>query len=128
MFIFYNNIFISTIFIVLQQNIIISSATAIRSLFLQQYRRFLKLFFNKAYLWQYLEANAELDDFYEAKEAVRGLIDSYEELLTRSVDVEDPGGKKRLEVRGETTPIPPLGREMESSIDNAGVGDEIVGG
>ena len=60
----------------------------------------LQLFFNKAYLWQFLECNGELDEFYEVREVVRSLIDSYEELLRRAVEVEDPSG--RMTVIGKT--------------------------
>ena len=78
----------------------IGNSTGIRSLFMQQYHRFLKLFFNKAYVWQYLESNGDLDEFYEAREAMRRLIDAYEELLTRCARSEDPSGK--LIVYGNT--------------------------
>lgn len=100
---------------------------------MRQYRRFLKLFFNKAYIWQYLEAGGELDDFYEAKEAVRGLIDSYEELLTRAVHVEDPTSKLKLEVKGKTTPIVSaedsiMRADVPGEREEQGLGDGAAGG
>ncbi|CAD7944154.1 unnamed protein product [Amoebophrya sp. A25] len=83
------------------QACLIGNSTCIRSLFMEQYRRFLKLFYNKAYVWHFLEANGELEEFYEAKESVRRLIDAYEELLARAAQVEDPKGK--LAVSGQTS-------------------------
>ena len=68
---------------------------------MEQYARFLKLFFNKAYVWHYLEANGELEEFYEAKESFRKLLDAYEELLSRAAETEDP--TKRLSVVGATS-------------------------
>jgi hypothetical protein len=51
---------------------------------------------SRAYVWQYLEANGELDMFYEAREVVRGKTT----LETRGEDV-----KTTLETRGEVVKL-----------------------
>ena len=53
-----------------------------------EYQKFLKLFYHKAYVWQFLEANGELEMFFEAQERVRDLIARYEEILGRCVEEE----------------------------------------
>ena len=42
----------------------LQNTTAVRSLMLEQYVKYLKLFFNKAYVWQFLSEGIELDEFY----------------------------------------------------------------
>ena len=68
-----------------------------------QYVKFLKLFFHKAYVWHYLESNGELEEFYEARETMRVLLDSYEELLQRAIETEGP--KSKLRVFGATEAV-----------------------
>jgi hypothetical protein len=51
---------------------------------MEQYKKFLQLFYNKAYVWQFLEASGELDSFYEAKDSFRELLDEYQKLLKQS--------------------------------------------
>lgn len=72
-----------------RQGAMIGNTTAVRELFVRQYTKFLKLFFHKAYVWQYLDANGEIDIFYEAREGVRDLINSYETLLVQCVQAEN---------------------------------------
>eukprot|EP00392_Amoebophrya_sp_AT5.2_P009601 g9629.t1 len=115
------------------QSCLIGNTTAVRSLFLGQYRRFLKLFYNKAYVWHFLEANGELEEFYEAKdmkgpdagptikESVRKLLDAYEELLSRSAVAEDPKGKGRLgEIQNADDSACPAGTLPVAFTDAAG--------
>lgn len=66
----------------------LGNTTAVREIFVRQYVKFLKLWFHKAYVWQYLEAAAELDTFDEAKEKVRRIIDNYEDVLRQCAEVE----------------------------------------
>lgn len=72
-----------------RQGVLIGNNTAIRQLFVRQYVRFLKLYFHKAYVWQFLTSNGDMDSFDEAKEGVRRLIDMYEELLTSCQEEEN---------------------------------------
>ena len=67
---------------------LLANSTAVRSLFVRQYEKFLCLFFHRAYVWQFLEAGGEMDSFLAAKENVRGLIDSYGEALKQCRDEE----------------------------------------
>lgn len=71
-----------------RQGMLIGNNTAVRQIFLRQYTRFLKLFYYKAYIWQFIEANGEPDAFEEAKESVREILDKYEELLVLSSEAE----------------------------------------
>jgi hypothetical protein len=71
-----------------RQGACLSNSTAVRSLFVTQYKKFLQLFYHKTYVWQFLEASGELDTFYEAKDVFRDLIDEYQLLLKKSQDVE----------------------------------------
>ena len=70
------------------QLVMLANSTAVRSLFLRQYRKFLELFYHRAYVWQFLEAGGEVDDFMDAKEAVRVIMDRYEETLSHCADEE----------------------------------------
>lgn len=65
-----------------------ANTTAIRTVFMRQYKKFLKLFYHKAYVWQFLEANGELEMFFEAQERVRDMIQDYEDILSRSCEQE----------------------------------------
>jgi tubulin alpha len=80
----------------------LGNTTAVRQLFVRQYVKFLKLFFHKAYVWQYLEADGEIDAFYEAKEGVRNTIDGYEQLLDECCQLENEvGGGTTWRVEGK---------------------------
>lgn len=72
-----------------RQGCMIGNNTCVRQLFVRQYTKFLKLFFNRAYVWQYIEANGDLDSFQEARDGVKEIIDNYTELLTRCVEGEN---------------------------------------
>eukprot|EP00929_Paragymnodinium_shiwhaense_P095610 TRINITY_DN56834_c0_g1_i1.p1 TRINITY_DN56834_c0_g1~~TRINITY_DN56834_c0_g1_i1.p1 ORF type:complete len:509 (+),score=83.56 TRINITY_DN56834_c0_g1_i1:99-1625(+) len=72
-----------------KQGAAISNTTAVRVLFVRQYEKYLKLFFHKAYLWQFIEANGEMDTFYEARESIRDMIDNYENLMHECVRGEN---------------------------------------
>lgn len=85
-----------------RQGAMLGNTTAVRQLFVRQYTKFLKLFYRKAYVWQFLEANGELDLFYEAREGVRDLIDEYESLLTQCVDYQNQKADVKVELFGRT--------------------------
>ena len=72
-----------------RQAVLLANTTAVRALFLRQYRKFLRLFFHKAGVWQFLEAGGELDLFYEAKESVAELLQLYQDVLTNCVGMEE---------------------------------------
>mmetsp|Transcript_75054 Transcript_75054/g.160818 ORF Transcript_75054/g.160818 Transcript_75054/m.160818 type:complete len:503 (+) Transcript_75054:213-1721(+) len=74
-----------------RQGCMIGNTTAVRQIFVRQYTKFLKLFYHKAYVWQFLDANGEIDLFYEAREGVRQIIDNYENLLKECIQVEEQG-------------------------------------
>mmetsp|Transcript_11793 Transcript_11793/g.26719 ORF Transcript_11793/g.26719 Transcript_11793/m.26719 type:complete len:492 (+) Transcript_11793:141-1616(+) len=86
-----------------RQGAMLGNSTAVRNLFVGQYRRFLKLFYHKAYVWQFLQASGEEDMFEEAKQTVRDLIDSYEELLQKCVEVEKTQGNSKRTLKGATS-------------------------
>lgn len=71
-----------------RQGALLANTTAVRTLFMRQYQKFLKLFYHKAYVWQFLEANGELEMFFEAQERVREMIADYEDILFRCVEQE----------------------------------------
>ena len=72
-----------------RQAVLLANTTAARSVFLRQYQKFLKLFFHKSFVWQYLQAGGELDLFYEAKESVAELLQLYQDVLTNCVAMEE---------------------------------------
>lgn len=77
--------------------------TAVRQLFVRQYTKFLHLFFHKAYVWQFIEANGEEDLFYEARETVRGIINGYEDVLKQCVEQENSeSDRQQVKLMGET--------------------------
>jgi len=86
-----------------RQGALLGNSTAVRTLFVRQYTKFLKLFYRKAYVWQFLEANGELDLFYEARDGVRDLIDEYEALLIQCVDYENQKTDGRVMLEGRTS-------------------------
>jgi len=71
-----------------RQGALLGNTTAVRQVFMRQYVKYLKLFFHKAYFWQFLEANGAAEEFDEAREGVRSLIDEYEGLLAQCLDSE----------------------------------------
>ncbi len=71
-----------------RQGCLLGNTTAVRTLFMRQYTKFLKLFYHKAYVWQFLDSNGELEMFFEAKERVSELIADYEEMLGKCVEQE----------------------------------------
>lgn len=85
-----------------RQGAMLGNTTAVRQLFVRQYTKFLHLFFHKAYVWQFLEADGEIDAFYEARESVRDLIQKYERLLDSCVVEENEKGGARVELKGRT--------------------------
>eukprot|EP00913_Durusdinium_trenchii_P031852 g29830.t1 len=79
-----------------RQGAMLGNSTAVRQLFVRQYTKFLKLFYRRAYVWQFLEANGEIDSFYDARDGVRDIIGHYEELLQECVRVENEKYDARL--------------------------------
>jgi Tubulin C-terminal domain len=71
-----------------RQGVLLANTTAVRSLFLRQYQKFLKLFFHKSFIWQFLEAGGELDLFYEAKESVQEILQRYKKVLDSCASAE----------------------------------------
>ncbi|CAD7949526.1 unnamed protein product [Amoebophrya sp. A25] len=71
-----------------RQGALLANTTAVRTLFMRSYSKFLKLFYHKAYVWQFLEANGELEMFFEAQEKMRELIADYEDILYRTCEQE----------------------------------------
>jgi tubulin alpha len=85
-----------------RQGCLLANSTAVRQLFVRQYTKFLKLFYRQAYVWQFLEANGELDMFMEAREGVRDLIDQYEAMMMQCVDYENQKADGRVTLEGRT--------------------------
>ena len=44
-----------------RQGACLGNTTAVRTMFMRQYKKFLMLFYHKAYVWKFLEANGELE-------------------------------------------------------------------
>lgn len=65
-------------------------------------QKFLKLFYHKAYVWQFLEANGELEMFFEAQERVREILGGYEHYLTRSCEAESQTNASKVLVGNRT--------------------------
>eukprot|EP00747_Dinoflagellata_sp_TGD_P064011 gnl/TRDRNA2_/TRDRNA2_153703_c0_seq1.p1 gnl/TRDRNA2_/TRDRNA2_153703_c0~~gnl/TRDRNA2_/TRDRNA2_153703_c0_seq1.p1 ORF type:complete len:503 (-),score=104.54 gnl/TRDRNA2_/TRDRNA2_153703_c0_seq1:50-1558(-) len=91
-----------------RQGVLLGNTTAVRQIFVRQYTKFLKLFYHKAYVWQFIDANGEPDMFYEAREGVRELIDAYEKLLDQCVVMENSRGGS-MELKGRTPAGAPPG-------------------
>jgi len=86
-----------------RQGAMLGNTTAVRQLFVRQYTKYLKLFYHKAYVWQFIEANGEEDLFYEAREGVRDIIGHYEELLSQCCQAENEAhGENIFKVEGQT--------------------------
>ncbi|CAE7657743.1 unnamed protein product [Symbiodinium necroappetens] len=86
----------------------LANSTVVRQVFVRQYTKFLQLFYHRAYVWQFIDANGEIDAFYEAREGVKDIICNYEELLrecakTENERMEGGGG---IFVEGGTNLVP----------------------
>lgn len=79
-----------------RQGGLLANTTAVRTLFMRQYSKFLKLFYHKAYVWQFLEANGELEMFFEAQERLRDILSGYEDMLMRSCEGEQQTDSTRV--------------------------------
>ncbi|KAF4670318.1 hypothetical protein FOL47_002088 [Perkinsus chesapeaki] len=103
-----------------RQGCLLANTTAVRTMFLRQYKKFLELFYHKAYVWQFIEANGEMDMFYEAKEIVRSIIDDHETLLQQCADQESE--TSALELVGATAhpPEPIVDGENDQRIAQQG--------
>ena len=62
--------------------VLIANSTSVRDLFDREYKKVLHLLFHKAFVWQYLEAGAEMDDFIQSRETMKSIISRYDETLT----------------------------------------------
>ena len=62
--------------------LLLANTTGVRTLFLRQYEKFLNLYYHKAYVWQFLEAGGELDDFHDATENLHEMLHQYESTLS----------------------------------------------
>eukprot|EP00442_Polarella_glacialis_P059151 CAMPEP_0115150340 /NCGR_PEP_ID=MMETSP0227-20121206/64990_1 /TAXON_ID=89957 /ORGANISM="Polarella glacialis, Strain CCMP 1383" /LENGTH=463 /DNA_ID=CAMNT_0002560705 /DNA_START=137 /DNA_END=1528 /DNA_ORIENTATION=+ len=90
-----------------RQGAMLGNTTAVRQLFVRQYTKFLKLFYHRAYVWQFLDANGEIDLFYEARDGVREIIGHYEELLNQCAQGEnEKHGENTMRVEGKTSMSP----------------------
>lgn len=76
-----------------RQGAMIGNTTAVRQLFVRQYKKFLKLFFHKAYTWQYIASGGDEDSFNDAREGVKQIITAYEKLLTECCEQEKQGAQ-----------------------------------
>lgn len=86
-----------------RQGVCIGNTTAVRQLFARQYAKFCKLFYHKAYVWQFIDANGEMDCFYEAREGMLELINMYEDMLRRCEEDENQdAGEAVCRVEGKT--------------------------
>eukprot|EP00440_Ansanella_granifera_P016970 gb/GFBE01018436.1/.p1 GENE.gb/GFBE01018436.1/~~gb/GFBE01018436.1/.p1 ORF type:complete len:508 (+),score=99.18 gb/GFBE01018436.1/:1-1524(+) len=72
-----------------RQGAMLGNSTSVRQIFVRQYCKYLKLFYHRAYVWQFLDANGEIDLFYEARDGVRDIIGHYEELLEQCAQGEN---------------------------------------
>ncbi len=61
--------------------VMVGNSTSVRALFVRQYKKFLELLFHRSFVWQFLEAGGEMDDFAAAKEKVRAVIAEYQRVL-----------------------------------------------
>merc|ERR1712194_553704 len=86
---------------------LLANTTAVRTLFMRQYKKFLKLFYHKAYVWQFLEANGELEMFFEAQERVREILSGYEDMLQRSCESEAYTNSSKTLIGCRTNNTPP---------------------
>jgi tubulin alpha len=80
-----------------------ANTTAIRQVFVRQYVRFLKLSYRKAYFDQFISCGLEPSEFTDAQDTMRGIIDSYEELLGQCAEQENEHTSDRVEILPEQT-------------------------
>jgi len=95
----------------------IANTTAIRQVFVRQYIRFLKLSYRRAYFDQFIRCGLEQSEFDDAKDTMRGIIDSYEELLGLCAEQENEKARTaadRVDILPEQTK-PRDGGGMEST-------------
>jgi tubulin alpha len=87
-----------------RQGIMMGNNSAVRQILVQQYQKFCRLFFHKAYVWQFLAAGGEAELFEEAREGFRKLINHYEQLLEDCVQGENDSteNKVKSELVGRT--------------------------
>lgn len=78
--------------------VMLANSTAVNGLFVREYRKFLELFFHKAFVWQFLEAGGEMDDFYSARETIRDLIGNYTKIISDCETEESSALINRLSV------------------------------
>lgn len=71
-----------------REGALVANCTAVSGLFSREYKKFLHLFFHKAFVWQYLEAGGEMDDFYEAREKVSAMISAYDNVTRECLNAE----------------------------------------
>lgn len=81
-----------------RQGGLLVNTTSVRTLFMRQYKKFLKLFYHKAYVWQFLEANGEMEMFIEAQERLRDLLSGYEDMMIRSCESESTNNSQKTMV------------------------------
>lgn len=86
-----------------RQGAMLGNSTAVRQIFVRQYAKYLKLFYHRAYVWQFIDAHGEIDLFDEAREGVRDIIGHYEELLQQCAAAENEKfGSDDAKVFGKT--------------------------
>lgn len=86
-----------------RQGAMLGNSTAVRQIFVRQYAKYLKLFYHRAYVWQFIDAHGEIDLFDEAREGVRDIIGHYEELLQQCAAAENEKfGSDDAKVLGKT--------------------------
>jgi len=86
-----------------RQGALLGNTTAVRQLFVRQYAKFCKLFYHKAYVWQFIDANGEMDCFYEAREGCLEIIKTYETVLSDCVESENSEhGQAVVSLEGRT--------------------------
>jgi tubulin alpha len=81
----------------------IANSTAIRQVFVQQYCRFLKLWYKKSYVSTWgITCGVEEGEFDQAKETMRDIIDGYEDYLVECEEGENEAGS-RSTLKGRTS-------------------------
>eukprot|EP00916_Digyalum_oweni_P020130 GHVL01033612.1.p1 GENE.GHVL01033612.1~~GHVL01033612.1.p1 ORF type:complete len:514 (-),score=76.93 GHVL01033612.1:756-2297(-) len=71
-----------------RQGALLANTTGVRTCFLRQYQKFLRLYYHQAFVHHYIREGFVVDEFDEARENVRCILDSYEELLNESQQAE----------------------------------------
>ncbi|CEM39636.1 unnamed protein product [Vitrella brassicaformis CCMP3155] len=83
-----------------RQAALLSNSTAVRNLFIRQYRKFLKLFYHKAFVHQYIAQGFTMDDFLEALEQYRDIIETYRIRLNQCKETEEEMQRQALGLTG----------------------------